>query len=242
MYSLTNALKEELFCHGAALVGIGDLSELPPEVRNNMPSGICVAVRYPANVIKGIANLPTAEYNHWYNKLNQHLDELVILGSEFLQTQGYGAIPQTRARVGSGEEDNNTVLPHKTVATRAGIGWIGKSALLVTDQYGSMIRISSILTDAPLRTSPAMNHSKCGDCIICVDACPANAISGRTWEVGLCRDEFYDSYKCRKVAQERAKQGFGGENTICGKCIEICPYTKQAISLDANRLKKLVDC
>jgi len=65
--------------------------------------------------------------------------------------------------------------------------------------------------------------------MICVGACPANAISGKTWEVGLCRDELYDSDKCRKVAQERAKQGFGGENTICGKCIEICPYTKKAM-------------
>ena len=229
MCSLTDALKEKLFYHGADLVGIGNLSELPTEVRNNMPIGICVAVRYPADVIRGIADLPTGEYNQWYNKLNQHLDELVTLGSEFLQTQGYVAIPQTRVRVGSGEEDNNTVLPHKTVATRGGIGWIGKSALLVTDQYGSMIRISSILTDAPLETSSAINHSKCGDCMICVDACPANAASGKIWEVGLCRDDFFDSDKCRKVAKERARQGFGGENTICGKCIEVCPYTKKAM-------------
>ena len=229
MYSLTSALKDELLCHGADLVGIGNLCELPPEVRNNMPIGICVAVRYPANVIKGIADLPTPEYNHWYNKLNKRLDELVTLGSEFLQTQGHAAIPQTRAQVGNGEEDNNTVLPHKTIATRAGIGWIGKSALLVTRKYGSMIRISTILTDAPLKTSRSINNSKCGDCMICVDACPANAISDKIWEVGLCRDEFFNPDKCRKAARERAKQGFGGENTICGKCIEVCPYTKQAM-------------
>ena len=229
MYSLTNALKDELLCHGADLVGIGNICELPPEVRNNMPIGICVAVRYPANVIKGIADLPTSEYNHWYNKLNNRLDKLVTLGAEFLQMQGYAAIPQTRTQVGNGEGDNNTVLPHKTIATRAGIGWIGKSALLVTSKYGSMIRISSILTDAPLKTSRSVNNSKCGDCMICVDACPANAISGKIWEAGLCRDEFFNPDKCRKVARERAKQGFGGENTICGKCIEVCPYTKQAM-------------
>ena len=235
MYNLTNALKDELFNNVANIVGIGNLCELPPEVRNNMPIGICVAVCYPANVIKGIADLPTPEYNHWYNKLNQRLDKLVVLGAEFLQMQGYGAIPQTRAKVGSGEEDNNTTLPHKTVATRAGIGWIGKSALLVTDQYGSMIRISSILTDAPLETSPPMNHSKCGNCMICVDACPANAITGKIWKVDLYRDEFFNPDKCRKVARERAAQGFGGENTICGKCIEICPHTKKA--MEDNVLK-----
>ena len=231
MHNLTNALKDKLFSHGADLVGIGDLCELPPEIRNHMPIGICVAVRYPANIIAGITDLPTSEYNHWYNKLNKRLDELVILGAEFLQTQGYAASPRTRTQVGNGEEDNNTALPHKTIATRAGIGWIGKSALLVTNEYGSMIRISSILTDAPLKTSHSMNHSKCGDCMICVDACPGNAISGKIWEVGLYRDEFYDPDKCRKTARERAAQGFGGENTICGKCIEVCPYTKQAMKL-----------
>ena len=236
MNNLTNALKEKLFYHGADLVGIGNLCELPFEIRSGMPIGICVALKYPANVIKGIVDLPTAEYNHWYNKLNHRLDELVVLGADFLKSQSYEAIPRTRAVVGNGEEDNNTILPHKTIATRAGIGWIGKSALLVTDQYGSMIRISSILTDAPLETSPSMNQSKCGDCMICVDACPANAISGKIWDVGLYRDEFYDPDKCRKTARERAAQGFGGENTICGKCIEICPYTKQAINL------KLCDC
>ena len=232
MDNLTNALKDELFRHGADLVGIGNLWELPPEIRSGMPIGICVAVKYPANVIRGIADLPTLEYNHWYNKLNQRLDELVVLGSEFLQKQGYSAIPQTRARVGSGEGNNNTVLPHKTIATRAGIGWIGKTALLVTDECGSMIRISSILTDAPLETSPPMNHSKCGDCMICVNACPAKAASGKIWEVGLCRNDFFDPDKCRKTAQARAKQGFGGDNTICGKCIEVCPYTRQAMEDD----------
>ena len=70
-----------------------------------------------------------------------------------MQKHGYAAIAMTRSHVGNGEADDNTVLPHKTVATRAGIGWIGKSALLVTEQYGSMIRISSILTDAPLETA-----------------------------------------------------------------------------------------
>lgn len=187
-----------------------------------------MAVKYPKEVIRGISDLPTQEYFNWYNKLNERLDMLVTLGAEALQMQGYTSIAQTRAQVGKGETKNNTVLPHKTVATRAGIGWIGKSALLVTEQYGSMIRISSILTDAPLITAAPVNQSKCGECTICRDACPAGAVSGKVWDVGLYRDEFFDPVKCRKIARERAKQGFGGENTICGKCIEVCPYTRRA--------------
>ena len=53
-------------------------------------------------------------------------------------------------------------LPHKTVATRAGIGWIGKCALLVTEKYGSAIRLTTVLTDMDLETDQPINGSKCG--------------------------------------------------------------------------------
>ena len=195
-----------------------------------MPIGISIAVKYPAGVISRIAELPTQEYCDWYDRLNEKLDMLVILGAEALRMRGYQAIAQTREYVGSGEISDNTTLPHKTVATRAGIGWVGKSALLVTDKYGSAVRLSSILTDAPLDTASPIGKSRCGDCGVCTDACPAGAVSGKLWEVGVYRDEFFDAAKCRKAARERAKQGFGGSITICGKCIEVCPHTRRYTS------------
>ncbi len=230
MSNLNEYLKAELLSHDADLVGFGDLTELPPDVRENLPIGICVAVKYPKDVIRGIAELPTQQYREWYDRLNERLDMLVTLGANALKALGYEAIPQTRARVGIGETDYSTPLPHKTVATRAGIGWIGKSALLVTPQFGSMVRLSTILTNAPLVTAVPINQSKCGGCMVCTDACPAGAVSGKEWEVDLHRDEFFDAVKCRKTARERAKQGFGGEITICGKCIEVCPYTKRYLA------------
>lgn len=227
MKNLIAFLKSELLSHGASLVGFGDLSELPADVRDNLPVGICVAVKYPKEVIRGISELPTREYFEWYNRLNDRLDMLVTLGAEALKMFGYEAAAQTRERVGHGENEYNTVLPHKTVATRAGIGWIGKSALLVTEQYGSMIRLSSILTNAPLKTAKSINRSKCGECMVCANACPGRAISGREWSAGLPREEFFDAVKCRATAREQAMRGFGGTSTICGKCIVVCPYTQK---------------
>ena len=231
MDDITSRIGKELLHLGADIVGFGDISELPDNIRSGMPIGISVAVLYPKEIIRGISVLPTQEYRAWYDKLNVRLDSIVTNGAEILQQMGWGAIALTREYVGSGEIGNNTALPHKTIATRAGIGWIGKSALLVTTKYGSTIRLSSILTDAPIETAHAIDKSFCGDCMVCANACPAGAVSGKLWEVGLYRDEFFDPIKCRKTARERAKQGFGGENiTICGKCIEVCPHTQKYIN------------
>jgi epoxyqueuosine reductase QueG len=227
MNELTRKIKHELLRLGADIVGFGDLNELPVDVRDGLPVGISVAVCYPPEIIRGIADLPTLDYREWYDKLNERLDMIVSRGADLFRDMGYKAIAQTREYAGSGENGYNTVLPHKTVATRAGIGWIGKCALLVTDKYGSAIRLSSILTDAPLYTVLPINKSRCGNCMACTDACPGHAVSGKAWEAGLYRDEFFDPVKCRKTARERAKQGFGENTTICGKCIEVCPYTQR---------------
>lgn len=230
MASLTQYIKDELFSHGADLVGIGGLSELSPDIRRGLPVGVCVAVKYPKEVIRGITALPTKEYYDQYNQLNERLDMLVTLGADALKAFGCQAVPQTRAYVGQFETDYDSLLPHKTVATCAGLGWIGKSALLVTEAFGSMIRISSILTDAPLETEKPVIKSKCGDCKVCTEACPAGAISGRLWEAGVPRDEFFNARLCRRTARERSLSSFGAEVSLCGKCIEVCPYTKKYLN------------
>jgi len=227
MTNLDRKIKDGLIKLGADIAGFGNLEELPAETREGLPVGICVAVAYPPAVIRGISELPTQEYREWYDRLNERLDMIVTRGAGLLRATGYNAVAQTREHAGSGEKKDNTTLPHKTVATRAGIGWIGKCALLVTHSYGSAVRLSSILTDAPLTTAAPVNTSACGDCTACTDACPGGAVSGIAWNVNLYRDAFFDPVKCRLTARERARQGFGGEMTICGKCIEICPYTRR---------------
>ncbi len=227
---LTLELKEMLFRNGADLVGIGDLMQLPSEQRNDLPIGISIAIKFPKEIIQGISELPTPEYKQWYDALNQRLDELTILGVEFLEQYGYRAVGKSRAQVGDYGDDCLTLLPHKTVATRAGLGWVGKCALLVTEQYGSMVRLSSILTDAPLTTAEPVNQSRCGSCTACRDACPAKAIHGTTWKPELERNALFDYQQCSKTAQERAMQGFGQRTSLCGKCIEVCPYTRRHIN------------
>ncbi|MCI9452892.1 MAG: epoxyqueuosine reductase [Dorea sp.] len=227
---LTRELKELLRAEGADLAGVGDLTEVPENMRHGLSVGISVAVKYPKEIIRGISELPTQEYRNWYGSLNEQLDRIVTAGADFLTKKGYQAIAKTRRQVGSYDEDCITELPHKTVATRAGLGWIGKCALLVTERYGSMVRISSILTDAPLTAAKPINQSNCGGCTACRDACPAQAIYGKLWDISVPREELFDIRKCRPTARLRSEKGFGKCEELCGRCIEICPYTRKYLN------------
>jgi len=224
--TLSENLLQSLRSAGAALVGVASLSALPEDARLGMPFGIAVAVKYPQWVIRGIADGPTRDYFDHYHALNRQLDALVTLGAQRLAEMGYHAIPQTLAFVHE-SEDYRTALPHKTVATRAGLGWIGRCALLVTREFGSAVRISSLLTDAPLVPDAPVDESGCGDCAACVAACPAGAVSGALWTPGLARETLFDACRCRETARALSSQLISEEITLCGKCIEVCPHTRR---------------
>lgn len=140
----TKEFREYMISQGAALVGIGDLTTVPS---SDYPVGIAVAIPLPKHVIKDLQLAPTREYYKLYTTLNDKLNAIVTAGEKYLTGRGYQAYAQTTDRI-TVDSDNRSPLPHKTVATRAGLGWIGKNCLLVTPQYGSAVRISSLLTDA----------------------------------------------------------------------------------------------
>lgn len=214
--NLTEQFTNELIKQGADLVGIGDLTEFPENDRNKLSAGICLAVKFPKDVVSGIVDLPTREYYDAYNTLNSRLYSLADFAIKILKEWGYHATSRTS-------------LPHKTIATRSGIGWVGKSNLLVTEKYGSMIRLASVLTDAPLKTAAPVNESKCGDCMLCVDACPACALTGKLWDTTVARDEILNTSKCSAMAIERSISGFGIPIELCGKCFAVCKYTRRYI-------------
>ena len=226
MEKLNKVVKELLYKKGASLVGFADLNNIP---ESNLPFGIAVAVKVPIDIIKGIHNGPTEAYYETYLTLNTKLDEIVRAGEVFLKEQGYHAVAQITTVV-STNADYRTSLPHKTVATAAGLGWIGKSALLVTKEFGSAVRLSSLLTDAPLSCSEPITTSSCGSCNQCTIACLGKAISGKLWEARLDRDELFNLYACRKRAKALSLERIGKEITLCGKCFEVCPYTKRYIN------------
>ncbi|MDF2587586.1 MAG: (Fe-S)-binding protein [Anaerocolumna sp.] len=237
-------IKQLLLDNGASMVGYANLTGLYNEVGVNEPKsedsvtesinipqypiGISIVLPYPKDVIKNINEAPTMDYYNEYHRLNAKLDDLAIICADYINERGFHAYPQT---VSNTKEYGifRTIMPHKTVAVNAGLGWIGKSALFLTKEYGSAVRLTSVLTDAPLDFNQSILLSKCGDCMLCTNTCPGKAISGRNWSPDLDRDDFFNALACRKKAREIAAKSLDKQITLCGKCIEVCPYTKKYI-------------
>ena len=226
MMPLNEALERCLKENGAALVGFADLRELDEDTREGLPYGISIAVALDPDILTGIGEGPTADYHDEYKAINKKLVLLADAAANFLSDNRYRAIP-LHPTVDEDKAKLSTRLPHKTVATRAGLGWIGKCALLITREYGSAIRLTTVLTDAPLVTGQPENNSHCGSCSACVDICPGGAVTGRDWQSGMPRESLYDAHACRRTARELSFKGFGEYVSICGRCIVVCPWTRK---------------
>ncbi|MGE5405954.1 MAG: 4Fe-4S double cluster binding domain-containing protein [Candidatus Saccharibacteria bacterium] len=226
MKSLGEELKSILISHGAALVGFADLYEVAEEVRDGYPNGISIAVALKPEIINRVDHGPTQEYFDEYMRCNHLLDSLDVRAADLLKGKGYKALAKVRASVQTDLTNHTTKLPHKTVATRAGLGWIGKCALLITREFGAAVRLSTVLTDAPLEAAEPINKSKCGKCTVCVSVCPALAPTGQNWEVGLPRAHYYDFDACNRYAEAMSNKN-GLPETICGLCVLACPFTRK---------------
>lgn len=229
MDSLSKIIKEALLKKGASLVGFADLSDIQNEKTEGFKYGISIAVAIDPHIISGIGSGPTKEYYSEYLRLNNLLDDLAEYAACILKSHGYKAVPKITKVVHQDEETLSTTLPHKTVATKAGLGWIGKCALLITEKFGSSIRLSTILTDAELEVDMPINQSKCGDCNECKKYCPGDAIQGVNWSVELSRDSYYNAFSCGKMARKLSDE-MGIKDRVCGKCIVVCPWTKRYLS------------
>lgn len=226
---MLDELRTLLESNGANMVGIADLHDIARDVWDNYPIGVSIAVALNPQIIAEIRNGPTKQYFEEYKRANMLLDILGHRAASFLIEHGYKAVCLATTSLGINPRTLSTRLPHKTTATRAGLGWIGKCALLVTKKFGSAVRITTVLTDAQLPTNHPVDAVLCGKCTACVDACPAHAVSGKDWRIDLRRDAFYDPFACRKAAIKQMVKNTGIRETLCGICIAVCPWTQKYV-------------
>jgi len=223
---ILNLLKNEN-CH---IVGFADLSVLPSEARLNFKYGIVMALPFsPQAILENKNNNPQRYYNE-HEPMNIHLAKLKNLVADYLNAKAYETTANTPATE-LNQETLSATLSQKTVATLAGIGFIGKCAMLICKQAGSAVRLTTVLTNAPLACGVPITKSGCpANCNICTKICPGNAVKGPVWEADLNRDDFFDAFACRDASRARAKTLLNVEASICGLCMAHCPFTKEYIN------------
>ncbi len=114
-------------------------------------------------------------------------------------------------------------------AVRAGLGWIGRSSMLVHPEQGSFTLIGLLLLDAPLPEDfipPRRVPDGCGSCRRCMDACPTGAIvAPHTVNAGRCIS--YQTIERREAVSNKIRPALGGRIFGCDRCMEVCPYNNR---------------
>lgn len=103
----------------------------------------------------------------------------------------------------------------KVLAKTAGLGWQGRSLLIISPEYGPLHRLIAILTDLPLQTNHAIKN-ECGNCRKCIEACPQKALT-------FVAFNDHPSYR-KDVLDIKTCLGDHG----CLSCILPCPWLKKA--------------
>lgn len=124
----------------------------------------------------------------------------------------------------------------KAWAERAGLGWVGKNANLLSKQTGSFFFIGEIILDLELDYDrPVADH--CGSCTKCIDACPTEAI---------IKPNVVDGSKCISYLTIELKDQiipaeFSGQMDDwvfgCDVCQDVCPWNRFSLSHQVDAFK-----
>ena len=114
-------------------------------------------------------------------------------------------------------------LSDRAVAERAGIGWVGKNTMLITEEFGSWVYLGEMVTDVYLPPDEPVENA-CGSCTACLDACPTGALVAP----GVLNAQACLSYQTQTKGflSELYKEKLG--NTLYGwdTCQLVCPRNK----------------
>lgn len=208
------------------------IHELGGGLTDGYPRAISVGVAMPHEIVEHLATqrnraIQTIYRGHSYDIINARLDQITSRLFSALQAAGHRAFP-VRASEQIGGAQLHGVFSNKMAAHLAGLGWIGKSCLLITPERGPRVRWGTVLTDAPLPTGAPMAQ-RCGDCDICVQACPPHAFTGRAFHADEPREARFDAHACSQYQRSAMDDGSA---ILCGMCVYSCPYGRKEMQVE----------
>jgi epoxyqueuosine reductase len=227
---IEQVIKSNLLPSSDFIYGFANLKGLLGKEFRQFNSGIVIGKKLDNKIVDLLQNGPTMEYYHHYHEINDELEKLSSNICKEVMDFGIKCLNISPTISTSGDElkDLRSNISHKMVATRAGLGWIGKSDLFISKKFGPRLRLVSILLENPLNLPvKTIDKSRCGNCNICVEKCPAQAANGKLWDINTDRDVFFDAHKCREKCAELARIYLKKDIRICGICVSACPIGKK---------------
>jgi epoxyqueuosine reductase QueG len=227
-------LTEWMEAKGLVVWGVADLRGLDTptdDAGRSFPFAISWVVPLQPEVMSEVLAGPTMAYAEEYVRANTRIGELGEALSAEIRSRAF----RTQPLAPSSRTDTIAIkgdFPHKTAATRAGLGWIGRHCQLITRAFGSWVRLGTVFMDLELPPGTPVQRSHCGRCTRCIDACPAGALTGRPWYPGVSREEILDVHACDNWKKAHYFQFCKGH--LCGICSAVCPY---GLKRSTDRLK-----
>jgi epoxyqueuosine reductase len=196
---------------GVGPIGFGEVPENVTfhEIDHRFPRVVVFGYPLSASVLATIRDRPTLIYKHHYKTVNWLLDQTAYHLVRFLEERGNQAIAIPASQVVDWEKHKGHVS-HKLLAQEAGLGYIGRSGLLVHPKLGARVRYVSVLTDADFDSDGKID-ADCGTCKKCLTVCPAQAISETGVDILRCYEKLEEFAKIRGIGQH-----------ICGVCVKVC--------------------
>ena len=118
---------------------------------------------------------------------------------------------------------DDSPVPERELAERAGLGWIGKNTMLIHPRIGSFTLIGTVFTDLDIEDTPAPVMDLCGTCTRCIEACPTGAIvEERVLDATRCIS--YLTIEQRADPLPELAANFEGWAFGCDICNSVCPW------------------
>ena len=156
----------------------------------------------------------------YHDVLRQRLDALVAaMHDEFRDPF------DARAYVDTGP------IVERVAAHHAGLGWLAKNTMLINEELGSWLFLGVIITTLELEPTVRENESLpadlCGQCRLCIDACPTDAIT-EPYLLDARRCISYLTIELRSAIPEDLRPGMGRMIFGCDICQDVCPWNRNA--------------
>ena len=118
----------------------------------------------------------------------------------------------------------------RSLAVRAGLGWVGKSSMLINRKYGSAFFLCEILLSLPIEPDEPYEPDGCGSCTRCVDACPNHCIDPLTRTIRADRCAAYLTIEHKGDFSPEQAALVGTHLFGCDECLQACPWNRHAPS------------